>query len=153
VIRVQTEDFDVGLEIQQLRLAQPNIGAVVSFVGQVRDMNEGDAITELTLEHYPGMTEKALDAIVTQAKTRWDIIDVLIIHRIGQLKPQDQIVLVAASSAHRGEAFKACEFVMDYLKTEAPFWKKEVMPSGESRWVEAKDKDEDAKHRWQQHKN
>ena len=153
MIRVQTEDFDVGLEIQQLRLAQPNIGAVVSFVGQVRDMNEGDAITELTLEHYPGMTEKALDAIVTQAKTRWDIIDVLIIHRIGQLKPQDQIVLVAASSAHRGEAFKACEFVMDYLKTEAPFWKKEVMPSGESRWVEAKDKDEDAKHRWQQHKN
>ena len=153
MIRVQTEDFDVGLEIQQLRLAQRNIGAVVSFVGQVRDMNEGDAMTELTLEHYPGMTEKALDAIVTQAKARWDIVDVLIIHRIGQLKPQDQIVLVAASSAHRGEAFKACEFVMDYLKTEAPFWKKEVMPSGESRWVEAKDKDEDAKHRWQQHKN
>jgi molybdopterin synthase catalytic subunit len=153
VIRVQTEDFDVGLEIQQLRHAQPNIGAVVSFVGQVRDMNEGDAITELTLEHYPGMTEKALDAIVTQAKTRWDIVDVLIIHRIGQLKPQDQIVLVVASSAHRGEAFKACEFVMDYLKTDAPFWKKEVMISGESRWVEVKHTDEDAKDRWQSHKN
>jgi molybdopterin synthase catalytic subunit len=153
VIRVQTEDFDVGLEIQQLRLVQANIGAVVSFVGQVRDMNEGDAIAELTLEHYPGMTEKALDAIATQAKTRWDIVDILIIHRVGQLKPQDQIVLVAASSAHRGEAFSACEFVMDYLKSEAPFWKKEVMPSGESRWVEAKDADEDAKHRWQQQKN
>lgn len=153
MIRVQTEDFDVGLEIQQLRLAQPNIGAVVSFVGQVRDMNEGDAITELTLEHYPGMTEKALEAIAKQAKTRWDIADILIIHRIGQLKPQDQIVLVIASSAHRGEAFKACEFVMDYLKTEAPFWKKEVMTSGESRWVEAKHTDEDAKHRWQHHKN
>jgi molybdopterin synthase catalytic subunit len=153
VIRVQPEDFDTGLEIKQLRLAQPNIGAVVSFVGQVRDMNEGDTISQLTLEHYPGMTEKALEAIATQAKARWDIADILIIHRIGQLKPQDQIVLVAATSAHRGEAFKACEFVMDYLKTEAPFWKKEVMTSGESRWVEAKHTDEDAKHRWQPHKN
>jgi molybdopterin synthase catalytic subunit len=148
MIRVQAEDFDVGEEIRQLRLAQKNIGAVVSFVGQVRDMNDGDAITQLTLEHYPGMTEKALQNIVEQAKTRWDITDVLIIHRIGSLNIHDQIVFVAVSSAHRGEAFKACEFVMDYLKTEAPFWKKEVLQSGESRWVDARDTDDDAKQRW-----
>jgi molybdopterin synthase catalytic subunit len=148
MIRVQAEDFDVGEEIRQLRLAQKNIGAVVSFVGQVRDMNDGDAITQLTLEHYPGMTEKALQNIVEQAKTRWDITDVLIIHRIGSLNIHDQIVFVAVSSAHRGEAFKACEFVMDYLKTEAPFWKKEVLQSGESRWVDARNTDDDAKQRW-----
>jgi molybdopterin synthase catalytic subunit len=148
MIRVQAEDFDVGEEIRQLRLAQKNIGAVVSFVGQVRDMNDGDAITQLTLEHYPGMTEKALQNIAEQAKTRWDITDVLIIHRIGSLNIHDQIVFVAVSSAHRGEAFKACEFVMDYLKTEAPFWKKEVLQSGESRWVDARDTDDDAKQRW-----
>lgn len=153
MIRVQTEDFDVGLEIKQLRHAQSKIGAVVSFVGQVRDINEGDDITSLTLEHYPGMTEKALEAIADQAKTRWDVAEVLIIHRVGQLSPSDQIVLVAVSSAHRGEAFKACEFVMDYLKTEVPFWKKEAMTSGETRWVEAKHTDEDAKYRWQHHKN
>jgi len=147
-VRVHEADFDVGAEISQLRKAEKNIGAVVSFVGQVRDMNEGDSISQMTLEHYPGMTEKALEAIAAQAKQRWDIVDVLIIHRIGQLKPQDQIVLVAVSSAHRGEAFKACEFVMDFLKTEAPFWKKEVMTSGESRWVEAKHTDDDAKERW-----
>ena len=147
-VRVHEADFDVGVEISQLRKAEQNIGAVVSFVGQVRDMNEGDSISQMTLEHYPGMTEKALEAIAAQAKQRWDIVDVLIIHRIGQLKPQDQIVLVAVSSAHRGEAFKACEFVMDFLKTEAPFWKKEVMTSGESRWVEAKHTDDDAKERW-----
>jgi molybdopterin synthase catalytic subunit len=148
MIRVQAEDFDVGEEIRRLRLAQKNIGAVVSFVGQVRDMNDGDAITQLTLEHYPGMTEKALQNIAEQAKTRWDITDVLIIHRIGSLNIHDQIVLVAVSSAHRGEAFKACEFVMDYLKTEAPFWKKEVLQSGESRWVDARNTDDDAKQRW-----
>lgn len=147
-VRVHEADFDVGAEISELRKAEQNIGAVVSFVGQVRDMNEGDSISQMTLEHYPGMTEKALEAIATQAKQRWDIVDVLIIHRIGELKPQDQIVLVAISSAHRGEAFKACEFVMDFLKTEAPFWKKEVMTSGESRWVEAKHTDDDAKERW-----
>jgi molybdopterin synthase catalytic subunit len=148
MIRVQAEDFDVGEEIRQLRLAQKNIGAVVSFVGQVRDMNDGDAITQLTLEHYPGMTEKALQNIAEQAKSRWDIADVSIIHRIGSLSIHDQIVFVAVSSAHRGEAFKACEFVMDYLKTEAPFWKKEVLQSGESRWVDARDTDDDAKQRW-----
>lgn len=147
-VRVQLEDFDTGDEISRLRLASPNIGAVVSFVGQVRDMNVGEQVSELTLEHYPGMTEKALAAIEAQAKSRWDLVDVLVIHRIGKLKPLDQIVLVAVSSAHRGEAFKACEFIMDYLKTGAPFWKKETLQSGESRWVEAKDSDETARERW-----
>ncbi len=124
-----------------------SVGAVVSFIGQVRDMNGGDNIQTLTLEHYPGMTEKALEAIECEAKTRWDIIDSLIIHRVGSLKPQDQIVLVAVSSAHRGEAFKACEFIMDFLKTSAPFWKKEATNTGE-RWVEAKLSDDAAGKRW-----
>ncbi|NOT14816.1 MAG: molybdopterin synthase catalytic subunit MoaE [Methylotenera sp.] len=146
-VRVQTEDFDIGFELKQLRLARQDIGAVVSFVGQVRDINEGDAITTLTLEHYPGMTEKSLENIISQAKNRWDIVDALIIHRVGTLQPLDQIVLVAVSSAHRGDAFNACEFMMDYLKTEAPFWKKEVTPQGE-RWLEAKQADDDASARW-----
>lgn len=146
-VRVQTADFDAGLEISQLRLARKDTGAVVSFIGQVRDINDGANVSQLTLEHYPGMTEKALSRIVEQAKSRWDIFDALIIHRVGTLQPTDQIVLVAVSSAHRGEAFKACEFVMDYLKTEAPFWKKEATPSGE-RWVEAKDTDDAARERW-----
>jgi molybdopterin synthase catalytic subunit len=146
---VQTEDFDLGVELAALRLANPSIGALVSFVGQVRDMNDGDAINTLTLEHYPEMTQKALDAIENEAKTRWNIIDSLIIHRVGTLKPLDQIVLVAVTSAHRGEAFHACEFIMDYLKTSAPFWKKEATSQGE-RWVEAKLSDDVAKQRWQQ---
>jgi len=146
-VRVQTQDFDTGLEISQLRNARKDTGAIVSFIGQVRDVNEGDAVSQLTLEHYPGMTEKALEAIINQAKNRWDIFDALIIHRVGTLNPTDQIVLVAVSGAHRGEAFKACEFMMDYLKTEAPFWKKEVTPSGE-RWVEAKLTDDAARERW-----
>lgn len=146
-VRVQTEDFDAGFEINQLRSARKDVGAVVSFIGQVRDVNEGDEVSRLTLEHYPGMTEKSLEAIITQAKTRWSIMDVLIIHRVGTLQPCDQIVLVAVSGGHRGEAFAACEFVMDYLKTEAPFWKKEATPSGE-RWVEAKSSDDDARERW-----
>jgi molybdopterin synthase catalytic subunit len=145
---VQTQDFDVGFEIVQLRNARKDIGAVVSFVGQVRDLNEGGAVSQLTLEHYPGMTEKSLEAIVSQAYTRWDIFDALVIHRVGTLQPTDQIVLVAVSSAHRGEAFRACEFIMDYLKTEAPFWKKEVTASGE-RWIDAKLSDDDARLRWQ----
>lgn len=148
-VRVQTEDFDAGDEINQLRMARRDVGAVVSFIGQVRDVNEGDEVSQLTLEHYPGMTEKSLNSIITQAKARWNIMDVLIIHRVGTLQPCDQIVLVAVSGAHRGEAFAACEFVMDYLKTEAPFWKKEVTPTGE-RWVEAKSSDDDAKTRWDQ---
>ena len=131
-----------------MRLAgQANVGAIVSFIGLVRDMNEGVAIQTLTLEHYPEMTEKALIGIENEAKTRWDIIDSLIIHRVGALKPQDQIVLVAVTGAHRAEAFKACEFMMDYLKTSAPFWKKEATNQGE-RWVEAKLADDEAKTRW-----
>ena len=146
-VRVQTEDFDAGFEINQLRSARKDVGAVVSFVGQVRDINEGDEVSQLTLEHYPGMTEKSLQAIIMQAKARWNIMDVLIIHRVGTLQPCDQIVLVAVSGGHRGEAFAACEFVMDYLKTEAPFWKKEATSSGE-RWVEAKSSDDDTRERW-----
>lgn len=149
-VRVQTEDFDAGSEISQLRNAG-NIGAVVSFIGQVRDINQGDAVSLLYLEHYPGMTEKALEAIALQAKSRWDIVDSLIIHRVGTLRPTDQIVLVAVTSSHRGEAFKACEFIMDYLKTEAPFWKKEVTQfEGQTteRWVEAKVTDDEARERW-----
>jgi molybdopterin synthase catalytic subunit len=146
-VRVQTEDFDAGFEINQLRSARKDVGAVVSFIGQVRDINEGDEVSQLTLEHYPGMTEKSLEAIITQAKTRWNIMDVLIIHRVGTLQPCDQIVLVGVSGSHRGEAFAACEFVMDYLKTEAPFCKKEATSSGE-RWVEAKSSDDDARERW-----
>lgn len=147
IVRVQIEDFDTGFEISQLRHARKDIGAVVSFVGLVRDMNEGDQVSQLSLEHYPGMTEKALEAILVQAKKRWDIFDALVIHRVGTLQPMDQIVLVAISSAHRGEAFKACEFVIDYLKTEAPFWKKEMTPTGE-RWVDGKDSDDEARERW-----
>jgi len=148
-VRVQTEDFDVGVEINTLRRTSPNIGAVVSFVGQVRDLNDGDNVTAITLEHYPGMTEKSLAGIVDQAQARWPIADVLVIHRVGELRPLDQIVLVLVASAHRKDAFAACEFIMDYLKTEAPFWKKEQTPDGE-RWVEAKDSDDQARSHWQQ---
>lgn len=147
-VRVQVEDFDVSTELATLRLASADIGAVVSFVGQVRDVNDGNNIQTLTLEHYPGMTEHALEAIENDAKARWDIISSLIIHRVGTLKPQDQIVLVAVTSAHRGEAFKACEYIMDFLKTQAPFWKKEATNQGE-RWVDAKLSDDDAHARWQ----
>ena len=148
-VSVQTEDFDAGLEINRLQNARKDTGAVVSFVGLVRDLNEGDQVSQLTLEHYPGMTEKALEAIVNQAKSRWDIFDVTLIHRVGTLPATAQIVLVAVSSAHRGEAFKACEFIMDYLKTEAPFWKKERTQSGE-RWLDAKSSDDEARERWNQ---
>ena len=147
-VRVQTADFDAGTELSELRLKRPDTGAVVSFVGQVRDLNEGDNVSSLTLEHYPTMTEKALETIIEKAKSNWDIFDALVIHRVGTLRPTEQIVLVAVTSAHRGEAFKACEFIMDYLKTEAPFWKKEQGAFGE-RWIEAKTTDRDAKLRWQ----
>jgi len=149
-VRVQTEDFDIGAEILALRKGNsgnPKIGAIASFIGLVRDVNEGDAVSEMTLEHYPGMSEKALEAIVTEAKQRWDIFDALVIHRVGTLKPADQIVLVAVSGAHRGDAFAACEFIMDYLKTRAPFWKKESTSAG-SRWVEARESDDQAAERW-----
>lgn len=146
-VRVQVEDFDAGVEINAMRLSHPEIGAVAAFVGQVRDLNEGDQVSSLELEHYPEMTEKSLAAIIEQAKKRWEVIDALIVHRIGKLKPLDQIVLVLVAASHRKAAFAACEFMMDYLKTEAPFWKKEQTPAG-SRWVEAKASDDEAKKRW-----
>ncbi|MGQ0525034.1 MAG: molybdopterin synthase catalytic subunit MoaE [Betaproteobacteria bacterium] len=146
-VRVQAEDFDVGAEIAALRQGNPGIGAVASFVGVVRDVNEGGAVAEMALEHYPGMTERAIEDIIAQARGRWDIIDTLVIHRVGTLKPLDQIVLVVVTSGHRGDAFAACEFIMDYLKTRAPFWKKEKTPSGE-RWVDARGSDDLAAERW-----
>ena len=150
-VRVQTEDFDVSAEMLTLRKRNPKIGAVASFIGVVRDLNDGDSVSTLTLEHYPGMTEKSLEAIVQQAKERWDIYDALIVHRVGTMRPLDQIVLVIVTSAHRGESFQACEFLMDYLKTRAPFWKKEVTPEGE-RWVDARSSDDVAAKRWEQTK-
>jgi molybdopterin synthase catalytic subunit len=147
-VRVQTEDFDTGLEIANMRLARADIGAVAAFVGQVRDLNDGAAVAAMTLEHYPGMTEKSLENIVANAKARFNIHDALVIHRIGELQPLDQIVLVVTVGSHRGEAFSACEFIMDILKTEAPFWKKEVTPEGE-RWVDSRDTDTTAKNRWE----
>ena len=147
-VRVQEADFDVGAELAALRAQDARVGALASFLGLVRDINDGARVAGMTLEHYPGMTEKALEAIVTEAKGRWDIYEALVIHRVGPLKPCDQIVLVAVTSAHRGEAFAACEFIMDYLKTRAPFWKKEETPDG-SRWVDARETDDSAAARWQ----
>ena len=147
-IKVQTADFDVGAELAALRANDPRVGALASFLGLVRDLNDGASVSAMTLEHYPGMTEKALEAIVAEAKGRWDIYDALVIHRVGPLQPCDQIVLVAVTSAHRGEAFAACEFIMDYLKTRAPFWKKEDTPDG-GRWVDARETDDSAAARWQ----
>ncbi len=146
-VRVQTSDFDVSRELAALRAGDRRVGAVAVFIGTVRDVNDEATIAALTLEHYPGMTEKALVAIVDEAKARWDILDALVIHRVGELAPADQIVLVAVTSAHRGEAFAACEFIMDYLKTRAPFWKKEATPDG-VRWVDARASDDDAAARW-----
>jgi molybdopterin synthase catalytic subunit len=146
-VRVQTEDFDAGAEIAALRGTNPRVGAVASFIGVVRDINEGDSVREMILEHYPGMTERAVEKIVAEAKSRWDILDVLVVHRVGRLAPTDQIVLVVVTGAHRGDAFAACEFVMDYLKTRAPFWKKEQIGAG-SRWVEARAADDVAAERW-----
>ena len=146
-VRVQTEDFDTGAEIERLRRGNPKIGAVASFVGVVRDVNDGDAVAEMTLEHYPGMTEKAIEEIILQARGRWKVMDALVVHRVGTLRPTDQIVLVIVTSGHRGDAFAACEFIMDYLKTRAPFWKKEKTPSG-GRWVDARESDDIAAERW-----
>jgi molybdopterin synthase catalytic subunit len=146
-VRIQTKDFDAGTEIAALRRGNPRIGAVASFIGVCRDANDGTAVTTMTLEHYPGMTEKALEKIVAEAKARWDLMEVLVVHRVGELKPTDQIVLVVVTGAHRGEAFAACGFIMDYLKTRAPFWKKEETPQG-ARWVEARSSDDEAAERW-----
>jgi molybdopterin synthase catalytic subunit len=146
-VRIQAADFDVGAEIAALRRGNPKIGAVASFVGVVRDVNEGDAVGAMTLEHYPGMTEKAIEEIIAHAKGRWNVFDALVIHRIGTLRPADPIVLVVVTSAHRGDAFAACEFIMDYLKTRAPFWKKEQTDGG-ARWVDARLTDDIAAERW-----
>ena len=146
-VRIQTADFDVSAEIAALRRGDPKIGAVASFIGLVRDVNEGGAVAEMSLEHYPGMTERAIEEIISQARARWSVLDALVIHRVGRLKPTDQIVLVAVASGHRGDAFAACEFIMDYLKTRAPFWKKEATGGG-SRWVEARATDDIAAERW-----
>ncbi len=147
LVRVQAQDFDLSVEVAALRANNPGVGAVVTFVGTVRDMNDGAKVAAMELEHYPGMTEQALEQIVAQAKARWPIAEALVIHRIGPLLPQEQIVLVAVSSAHRGEAFAACEFIIDYLKTEAPFWKKEQTPEG-ARWVDARVTDDAALGKW-----
>jgi molybdopterin synthase catalytic subunit len=146
-VRVQTADFDVGHELASLRGGDRRVGALAAFIGTVRDVNDDATVATLTLEHYPGMTEKALTAIVDEARSRWDIVDALVIHRVGALAPADQIVLVGVTSAHRGDAFAACEFIMDYLKTRAPFWKKEATPDG-VRWVDARASDDDAAARW-----
>ena len=147
-ILVQSEDFSLGAEVDALRCGNAGIGAIASFVGLVRDSNDGAGVSTLNLEHYPAMTQKALADIVEQARTRWKVIDATVIHRVGELKPTDQIVLVVVASGHRGDAFLACEFIMDYLKTRAPFWKKESTPQGE-RWVEARASDDTASSRWQ----
>lgn len=147
-VRVQEADFDVGAELSALRTGDARVGALASFLGLVRDLNDGERVSEMTLEHYPGMTEKSLEEIVAEAKSRWDIYDALVIHRVGPLRPCDQIVLVGVTSAHRGEAFAACEFIMDYLKTRAPFWKREATPAG-ARWVDAREADDGAAARWE----
>jgi len=147
-VRIQTQDFDAGAELAALRRDNPKIGAVASFIGVCRDANDGTTVMKMTLEHYPGMTEKALENIIAEAKRRWNVMDVLVIHRVGELRPTDQIVLVIVTGAHRGEAFSACEFIMDYLKTRAPFWKKEETPQG-TRWVEARTSDDEAAERWE----
>ena len=146
-VRIQTADFDVAHEIALLRAENRGIGAVVSFIGCVRDANDGAAVTQMTLEHYAGMTEQAIEAIVAEARARWNITAASVVHRVGTLIPGDQIVLVVTAGAHRGEAFAACEFIMDYLKTQAPFWKKERTSAGE-RWVDARSSDDVAAERW-----
>jgi len=146
-VRIQTADFDLSTEIAALRAGDLEVGAIVSFVGTVRDMNEGSQVNSMELEHYAGMTEKALADIIVEAKSRWSIHEALVIHRIGKMLPGEQIVLVAVTGQHRGEAFAACEFIMDYLKTAAPFWKKEATPAGEH-WVDARSTDDEAMERW-----
>lgn len=144
---IQTQDFDLGAEIAALHAADPRVGAVCSFLGTVRDRNDGLNVSELELEHYPGMTEKSIETMIDEAHKRFDIYAARVIHRIGPLKPLDKIVLVAVTSAHRGQSFLACEFLMDYLKTQAPFWKKEQTPEG-ARWVDARVSDDAALAKW-----
>lgn len=146
-VSIQTQDFDVSQELAALRAGDARVGAVCAFLGTVRERNDGSAVASMELEHYPGMTEKSISAMMDEAQKRFDIYSARVIHRVGLLHPEDQIVWVAVTSAHRGESFKACEFLMDYLKTQAPFWKKEVTPEG-ARWVDARVSDDQALARW-----
>lgn len=146
-VSIQTEDFDIQGEIAALRAGNPRVGAVCSFIGTVRDRNDGSDVASMELEHYPGMTEKAIESMIDEAYRRFDILGARVVHRVGLLQPQDQIMMVAVISAHRGESFQACEFLMDYLKTQAPFWKKEQTPEG-ARWVDARVADDAALARW-----
>ena len=146
-VLIQTEDFDVSAEVARLRQDDPRVGAVCIFLGTVRDRNAGDAVSTMELEHYPGMTERSIEAMIDAAMARFDLLGARVIHRVGLLKPLDQIVLVVVTSAHRGESFQACEFLMDYLKTQAPFWKKEQTATG-ARWVDARVSDDAALARW-----
>ena len=146
-VSIQTEDFDLAAEVAALRQGDGRVGAVCSFVGTVRDRNDGQSVSTMELEHYPGMTEKSIEAMIVAAHRRFDILGARVIHRVGLLHPLDQIVLVAVSSAHRGESFQACEFLMDYLKTQAPFWKKEQTPEG-AHWVDARVSDDAALAKW-----
>ncbi|MDO8906652.1 molybdenum cofactor biosynthesis protein MoaE [Hydrogenophaga sp.] len=146
-VSIQAEDFDLSMEVVRLRETNPGVGAVCAFVGTVRDRNEGQGVHSMELEHYPGMTEKAIEAMIDEAQQRFDIFGARVIHRVGVLQPMDQIVLVVVTSAHRGQSFQACEFLMDYLKTQAPFWKKEQTPTG-ARWVDARVSDDAALERW-----
>ena len=148
-IRIQATALDALAEIGPVYAGRRTVGGVVSFIGLMRDMNQGDSVAAMTLEHYPGMTEKALAAIVDQAGARWDLQGVRLVHRVGEVRPEDPIVLVAVASAHRGEAFRACEFIIDYLKTRAPFWKQERTADGQSRWVDARASDDDAAAAWE----
>lgn len=148
-VRVQREAFDIGAEIDRLRAGRTTVGAVASFMGVMRDFNDGSGVQSMVLEHYPGMTERALESIVAEAGERWPLIDTLVVHRVGELRPSDPIVLVVTLSAHREAALAACAFIMDFLKTRAPFWKKERTPAGE-RWVEARASDDRAADRWQE---
>ncbi len=146
-VSIQVEDFDLSQEVLALRAGDGGVGAVASFVGTVRERSEGQAVSAMELEHYPGMTERAIEAMIDQAFARFDILAARVVHRVGLLQAREQIVLVAVSSAHRGQAFQACEFLMDYLKTQAPFWKKETTPSG-AHWVDARVADDAALARW-----
>jgi molybdopterin synthase catalytic subunit len=146
-VSIQTEDFDLSREVAALRAQDRRVGAVCAFIGTVRDRNDGDRVSSMELEHYPGMTEASIEAMIDEAQRRFDLHGVRVIHRVGVLQPLDQIVMVAVTSAHRGESFQACEFLMDYLKTQAPFWKKERTPQG-ARWVDARVADDAALARW-----
>jgi len=146
-VSIRSDDFDLGAEVAALRQGDGGVGAVAAFIGTVRDRNDGAAVQSLELEHYPGMTEAAIEAMIDEAMRRFEIRAARVVHRVGVLAPSAQIVLVAVTSAHRGQAFQACEFLMDYLKTQAPFWKKEAGPGG-ARWVDARVADDDALARW-----